>query len=275
MSNVNIPRLDSRAIKKLARDMAPTYALYHAGPEWFVEQFNGSFYFFPPDLGGDVLVRHPATRHADGTPLMVKADGILRIRDRYGLVYGKLAVEVNHPIYGYPMGRQLPVINADGKIDEESAENVINFFTKKFGPEAEDPKMALGILLLTGDPDTDALLKAEARRMWVNAHRAWATAERVNRLEQIKDWQRENPGRTDFPPMNASQRRAEEILLAAEEDRVISGLKYVCACGSYETDSEENFLKHKKIRHPENASAAAVVNPAKKRGRPRKNPVQP
>jgi hypothetical protein len=117
--------------------------------------------------------------------------------------------------------------------------------------------------------------------MWVEAHKQWALAERSNRLEQIKKWQSENPGRTDYPPMNTSQRRAEEILLSAEEDKIISGLRFVCACGTYETDSEVNFRKHKKIRHQEVPAAAPqvleaqpafqVVGPPKRgRGRPKK-----
>jgi hypothetical protein len=160
---------------------------------------------------------------------------------------------------------------------------VVQFFTKKFGVDAESPVMALGITMLTGDETVDAEIKKVSRKMWTEAHRAWAEQERSGRLEFISKWKAQNPGRTDFPPMNARQRRAEEILLAAEEDKVESPFRFVCECGGCETDKESVYDQHLRMRHPdwlreaaEEAKAAGALPPLpvkRPRGRPRKYPL--
>lgn len=278
MSSVELPRLDTAAVKRLAREHAPTYKLYNPAPEWFSEQYCGVWFYFPPDLGG-ILVNHPVQKDPEGKPLQVKADGILHVKDRYGKIYGKKATIVTHPEFGYTMGWALPVIDPEGKLEEESADKIVQFFVKKFGPEAESPVMALGITLLSGDPEVDETIKRESKKMWVAAHRAWAEQERATRMQEIAKWKEINPGRTDLPPMSARARRAEEILLAAEEDRNITTLRFVCECGGYETDDEIKFNKHVQIRHPQRRTAEANTTnedttlPKRPRGRPRKNPL--
>ena len=274
MSTLPTIRVDKDRVKKLAREMAPSYLLYNPAPEWFSEQYAGCWYYFPPDLGGEEFVAHPTLKAPDGAPLKVLANGILKVKDRYGYIYGKRAVPTTHPEYGYPMGYALPVTDKDGKIEEQSADKVVEFFTRKFGLDAESPIMALGLCLLSGDPEVDEIVKAQARKGWTEAHRAWAEGIRRNRVEQVEKYKKENPGRSDAPPMSAMQRKAEEILLNAEEDRVISTLAFVCEFGDYETDEQDSFEKHIRIRHPEKAKEAAAIAAAqagkRPRGRPRK-----
>lgn len=252
------PRLDKAHIKKLAREFAPSYQLYYPGRKWFKHEFNGNLYCFPPDLGGR-LVEHPALRlekkNADGTktfePVMVQANGILEIKDRYGVVYGKKAVPLYHPEYGYAMGYGLPIEDPEGKLEDETADKVVQYFTNKFGFEVDNPTMALGITLLTGNPELDESVKVESRKVYFRAQITWAEEERAKRLKDVAEWKINNPGRTDIPPMNTRQIEAEEILLQAEEDRKMSTFQYVCFCGAYETDDKGRFDRHMKIRHPE------------------------
>jgi hypothetical protein len=262
----SLPRLDRDAIKKIAREHAPSYLLYNPAPEWFSEMYNGTVYYFPPDLDGRD-VKHPVTG------AVVPADGTLRVKNRYGIIYGSRGVAA----YGYG----LPVVDSDGQIENETADKIVQFFTTKFGAEANDPIMRLGITLLTGDPIIDLDIKKTSRQMWRAANKAWAEAERQKRLEDLEKWKRSNPGRTDYPPMNARQRRAEEILLAAEEDRVVDHLKFVCPEGDYETDDEARFERHIQMRHPDlfakrEKEKALPPFPVKRpRGRPRKYPLHP
>jgi hypothetical protein len=150
----------------------------------------------------------------------------------------------------------------------------VEFFTKKFGPDAETPTMALNIVLLSGNEELDDQVKRQARKGWTEAHRAWAEGVRRNRIEQIEKFKKENPGRSDTPPMSTMQRKAEEVLLSAEEDRVVSTLAFVCSFGDYETDEQDLFEKHIRIRHPEQAKEAAEIAAAqlgkRGRGRPKK-----
>lgn len=272
MSSLPVLRVDKDRVKKLAREMAPSYLLYNPAPEWFSEQYNGCWYYFPPDLGGEEFVTHPNLKNPDGTLLKVLANGILKVRDRYGLIYGKRAVPTTHPEYGYPMGWALPVIEKDGKIEEQSADKVVEFFTKKFGIEAESPIMALGICLLSGEPDLDEEIKRQARKLWTEAHRAWAEGVRRNRIEQIEKYKKDNPGQEYLPPMSPRQRKAEEILMNAVEDRVISSLAFACEFGDYETDDQEMFEKHIRLRHPDKAKEAAAMAAAQAGKRPRGRP---
>lgn len=297
---VTLPRLDKAQIKKIARAHAPAYKLYHGGRKWFKHEYSGNMYWFPPDLGGK-LVEHPAyrteKRQEDGTitlePVLVKADGILEVRDRYGVIYGKRAVPVTHPVYGYSMGWGLPVEDPEGKLEEESADKVVTFFTSKFGIEVDNPTMALGITLLTGDPETDEDIKRESRKIHLTALMAWAEAERSKRMLDVAEWKAKNPGRNDVPPMNPRQIEAEEILMLAEEDKRMSTFSYACSCGGYETDDKEKFDRHVRLRHPERfapapetfesrdpyeevgAFIAEPVTPAKKRGRPKGSTNKP
>jgi hypothetical protein len=268
--NPNI-RVDREAVKKLAREMAPAYSLYNPSPDWFVEQYNGSMYYFPPDLGG-ALSAHPAFKTPDGSPIMVKGDGILRVKDRYGLKYGKRAIPLYHPEYGYPMGYGLPVENKDAKIEEESADKVVIFFTQKFGIDAVEPTMAIGITLLSGNEEVDEQVKAESKKAWVEAHRQWAEGVRSNRVAQVKKWRDDHPGKLDAPPMSARQRRAEEILMSAEEHRVVSSLQFICEHGDFETDDQDLFMKHITLRHPEKAREIELLVAEQRAKRPRGRP---
>lgn len=264
-------RVDREAVKKLAREMSPGYSLYNPSPDWFVEQYNGTMYYFPPDLGG-IMVPHPALKGPDGDFVKVKADGILKVRDRYGLRYGKRAVPLYHPEYGYPMGYGLPVENKDAKIEEESADKVVIFFTQKFGIDAIEPTMAVGITLLSGNTEVDDQVKVEAKKAWIEAHRQWAEGVRANRVAQVKKYLDEHPGRKDAPPMSARQRRAEEILMSAEEHRAVSSLQFICEYGDFETDDQDLFVKHIGIRHPEKLREIEQLLSEQKTKRPRGRP---
>lgn len=272
MSGVVLPRLDRESIKRISRELAPAYLLYHPGKNWFAAQYGGSFYYFPPDLGG-VLVDHPQLREASGEPKQVPADGILAVRDRYGIIYEEKATAK----WGYARG----IKEANAKIDEETADKVVTFFTGKYGEGAESPLMTLGIVLLTGDPKIDAQIKLLSKEMANKARLSWANQERETRLTELDKWKKLNPNRTDYPPMNPRQIEAEEILLTFEVGRSASKYAYVCECGGFESNDTALFMQHQKVRHPEAVKQAVAVvenvlpaEPVKRgRGRPRKNPL--
>lgn len=255
-----LPKLDKDSIKRLARQLSPAYLLYYPGRKWLIEQYNGTFFYFPPDLGGE-LVEHPAFREADGSAKMVVADGILSVKDRYGVLYD--------PIATAKWGYNRPVKDADGKIDEETADKVVTFFTTNFGDNAFSPTMSIGLTMLTGDNVLDVAIKAQSKKLWLKSQSAWALQERSNRQEQLAKWKKENPGRADFPPMNPRQIEAEEVLLDTENIKLGSKFKFICEFGDYETDSEEKFEQHFSVRHPEQ-EIENVLTVKRGRGRPKK-----
>jgi len=274
MSSIQLPSLEPAEVKRRLRESAPTFLVYNPAPEWFAPQYNGSFFYFPPSLGDDIFVDHPTIRDDNGKVLKVRADGILKIKDRYGVIYGKEAKPCYHPVYGYSIGWARPIADAQGKIEEETADRVVQFLTTKYGAQALDPSMRLGLTLLSGDPEVDKPIKLAARALWAEAHRAWAEGVRQGRLQFLEKWRHDNPGRTDFPPMSARERKAEEILLQVEEAKVASSLHFICSHGDFETDNEGLYKKHIKVRHPSEEDKKEVA-PLVKRGpgRPRKYPL--
>jgi hypothetical protein len=249
MKTLQLPNLDQKAIKRKARELAPSYELYYPGKTWFVTTFGGNYFAFPPDLNGK-MVDHPFLKDADGTAKKVPADGILRIKDRYGNIYSKKAKPTVHPIYGYPMGMALAIEDPDGKLEEESADKVVMFFTRKFGVGAIDPAMAIGITLLTGNYEEDVQIKKASQHMYTNSQKKWAEAERASRLEELDRWKKLHPNQTNYPAMTYGQRRAEEILLQAAETVAASSMRFVCPEGDFETDESSLFEKHIALRHP-------------------------
>lgn len=262
-----LPKLDRDSIKKLARQLSPAYLLYYPGHKWLVEQFAGTVFFFKPDLGGKEIP-HMVEKNEDGSPKMVKADGVMEVRDRYGVLY--------EPIATAKWGYSRPIKDLDGKIEEETADKVITYFTTKFGENAATPEMAIGLTMLTGDDVVDAEIKKVSKRLFLKSQLAWAEKERSTRQEDIAKWKRNHPGQTEgLPPMNARQIEAETLLLQGETLASGSQYAFICQFGDFETDDEALFNKHFAIRHPQAEEAAdaevaesAVSRP--KRGRPRK-----
>jgi len=207
------------------RAVIPGLKLYRPSPDWWSLPFAGQDLWMPPDLPGEPMVAHP-TRMKDGRPLMVKANGILEVRDRYG-----------------------------PQLDEK---------TKKpagFGPtKGEDAlsqaKHALrkhqqhGVTLLRGDA-TDEQRKKKARAMFKQYQRMWAEAQVAARAKYVKNF-KNLPKNAGLDPRDPSRLQvlAQEIL----DDLLDSGIKtfrYTCESRCYATNDLSKFERHLRLRHPE------------------------
>jgi hypothetical protein len=262
--------------KKRVRENAAVYKLYWPGDQWFEDECDGHIWRIPPDLGGKV-VAHPVGRDEQGRPTQVVADGIVDVHNRYGYIYGTKSVPVN----GY---WQRPILDRDGQIPGQTAEEIVSFFVKKHE--------RLGLTELTGDAEMDLAIRAEARAKWLKANREWAQNEINARGEEVTTFQKRNPGASlaGMPGMKDSQRRAEKVLmLLAKNDEGGKG-KYVCDKDGYDTNDADDFEMHQQVRHgkpveapevkapepePDMAEVENVIEPIVKRGpgRPRKDAV--
>jgi len=219
-------------VAKRLRQSAPTLALYYPGQDWLAVEHNGTIRWLAPDLGGQ-LTKHPATGET------VKADGVTAVQDRYGAIYGEKA----EPIDGYYQRRML---SKDGPIEEETAYKAVSFLVTKW--------QHVGLVMLSGDPEQDKLIKKEAKSMWFKSEVSLAEAETKARLDFVAKWRRENPGRVDIPPPTRAQRRAEELLLMAEAEVSRVDTPYRCQHGCYEGNDWNLFSRHMKVRHAESVN---------------------
>jgi hypothetical protein len=218
-----------------ARQNAAAYKLYWPGDQWFEDECDGHIWRIPPDLGGKE-VNHPVARDEMNRPTKIIADGVCDVRNRYGVIYGKRCV----PTSG---GWALPILERDGQIPGQTAEEIVTFFTKKHE--------RLGLVELTGDPNMDESIRSEARGKWLKANREWAQQELNARSEEVVTFQKKNPGASlaGMPGMKDSQRRAEKVLMMlARNDEGGKG-KYVCDKDGYDTNEADDFEMHQQIRH--------------------------
>jgi hypothetical protein len=232
-----------------------TFEVYWAGRDWLFTQYAGIFYEIPPDLDGR-MIAHPYRRNSsDMTPLMVRADGRLEIRDRIG---------------------------SDGEVTKDgSAQDIAAFLVEKH--------FRHGLALLGQGPEKDARAIAYAKQQAKEAKRLACEADTDAWKAHIKKWL-ESPANKGKPLPVPPQRIADaQDYLDDLATEVVEEFKYTCqVCGSIRTNDFERYARHMKASHgedvapPEATSAAppeasggpAEVPVKKRRGRPPKNKAE-
>jgi len=207
------------------RAVIPGLKLYRPSPDWWALEFAGRNLWMPPELPGEPMVPHP-TEKKDGRPLMVKANGTLEVRDRYG-----------------------------PQLDEK---------TKKpagFGPaKGEDAlsqaKHALrkhqqhGVTLLRGDA-SDEQRKKKALAMFMQHQRTWAEAQVAAYAKRRENFKKQDKNKgLAVPQASPRQKLAQEILDELMEQGSKT-FKYACENRCYSTNDLEKFERHLRVRHPE------------------------
>lgn len=205
-------------LTRQVRDAFPGYRLYRWGSDFWRQEFGGNQYRFPPDLGGK-LIPDP-----DKPGEMVKADGILLIKDRVGTIYNA-------------KGKATGI----GPVEHETAFHQVLFFADNYAE--------YGVVWLKGD-HTDVEQRAESRKRVMAAMRRSAEAEIRARHEFIDKWQKSNPGTplASCPPPTPRQIEAQELLDQLVEDRR-DHYGYVCECQMYATNDFVSYERHARLRH--------------------------
>lgn len=219
----NIPT-DAEIVDDI-RSMVPGLNLYRPSPDWWSFDFGGQEYYMPPDLPGEPMVPHP-TKTKDGRAVMVKANGILEVRDRYG----PLLDPKTKKAAGW------------GPVPGETALAIAKLALRKHQMH--------GVALLRGD-ETDVKRKKNALAMFMQHQRQWAEAQVQARAKYVKNF-RENKKNEGLDPRDPSplQVLAQEIL----DDLLDSGTKtfrYACNSRCYATNDLSKFERHLRLRHPE------------------------
>jgi hypothetical protein len=192
--------------------------LYSPHNKWRRAQALGGVVWFPPDLEGKV-VQHPFLTDPNGEPVLVKANGRVEVKDRYGYVYYRkaglkprmamlngqdaLAIAV-HLVQKWPDIVELSGESSDGKLIEQAKRN----YRK--------------------------MIATQAQRTW------------NGRQRDIAIFRKENPGQ-DPPPPTTRQREAREILDASEGDRPWK--EFVCRHCWLDWDELEKYQGHMLKKH--------------------------
>lgn len=203
--------------------------LYSPHKKWRRVQALGGVVWFPPDLEGRVE-QHPFLTAANGEPELIKCNGRVEVRDRYGYVYTRnakvrprmammggqdaLAIAV-HLVQKWPDIVELSGEASDGKLIEQAKRN----YRK--------------------------MIATQAQRTW------------NGRLRDLAIFKKENPG-MDPPPPSARQREAREILDASEADRPWK--TFVCRHCWLDWDELEKYQAHMLKKHN-----VTVEDPTKKK----------
>ena len=207
------------------RAVIPGLKLYRPSPDWWSLPFGGQDLWMPPDLPGQPMVAHP-TKTRDGRSVMVKADGILEVRDRYGPQLDKKTRK--------PAG---------------------------FGPtEGEDAlaqaKHALrkhqqhGVTLLRGDA-SDEKRKEKARRMFKQYQRIWAEAQVAAYAKRRENFKKLDKNKGLEPPVASPLQKLAQEILDELMDEGSKTFKYACDTRCYSTNDLAQFERHLRLRHPE------------------------
>lgn len=207
------------------RHYAPAMHLYQGSPEWLFMEIHGRMYHMPPDLGGR-LVEHPVKQQPDGRPVMVPADGLLAVRDVYGILRDKR--NFNRP-------------TGVGLLEGQDSGAVVMFAVENYQER--------GVVWLRGD-ETDDVRKAASKKLYSRFIRGWAEQQRSARQEAVRNFQSkpENKGLVP-PPPTPIQQRAQEILdnLAIEKRE---GHEFICnVCYGWEGSKFEKYAIHMKAAH--------------------------
>lgn len=192
--------------------------LYSPHKKWRRLQALGGTVWFPPDLEGKV-VQHPALREKNGEPVLVKANGRVEVRDRYGFVYS----------------RNAKVRPRMAMMTGQDALAIAVHLVQKWPDIAE----------LSGGPEDRGLIESAKRNhrkmVATQAQRTWNS--RVNFLAV---WRKENPGQ-DPPPPTARQREAREILDASEQEQPWK--TFVCRHCWLDWEEMDKYAAHMKKKH--------------------------
>lgn len=233
MSSVAIP--SAADLQTRVRRSLPKLLMYNPAEEWFVYEYGGVPYYFPPDLGEGRTTKHPVSGE------IVPADGRLAVSSRFGPLL--------HPTSRKPIG--------NGSVPSHTAELIVTFFCENFAVR--------GITFLEGEPSIDKPRMEAAKKVYRNWRRASAQEVQNARAEFVNNWlnQPNNKGRIP-PPPTPLQIQAQEFLDAMAEERR-SEMAYVCQFGCYETNDWKNYARHMRVAHsqvvtpPETVIEDAVV----------------
>ena len=207
------------------RSVVPGLRLYRPSPDWWSFEFSGSRLYMPPDLPGQPEVPHPTLKE-NGRAVMVKANGLLEVHDRYGPLLD--------PKTRKPSGH--------GPVPGETALAQAKLAVRKHQQH--------GLTLLRGDA-SDATRKAKAQAMFLQHQRLWAESQVSARAKYVENF-RKNKKNQGLDPRDPSplQALAQEIL----DDLLDSGTKtfrYACDSRCYATNDLSKFERHLRLRHPE------------------------
>lgn len=225
------------------------WQIYNGREDWFECQVNGRFFHFPPDLGDDSEVEHPIENDKAGNPLMVKANGLLRIVD----VVGRAYVQTKNGPTSIPTN-SLKQINGS----REVATFIINNYGK------------FGLCLMSGTIQ-DARKKENAKKLFVESQREKDKQDVGAYEASFASWRKNHPDQTPNPPPE-SIRLAKERLDEYEASRQ-SVYMYVCPCGTHATNNFESYARHNRVNHGKIVKPNEIVEetPAKRGpGRPPK-----
>lgn len=236
----------------------PARYVFNPASEWVVVPFGRQVLIFPPDLPGAPLVAHPAER-IDGKPVMVPANGTLKVQDNFGPVLDtktRMFLKGIRPIQG------------------ESADDFLRFIagTTKYRNN--------GFTWLRNDGQ-DEQRKRDAKKLYQSARRGWAEQELATRAETVANFKK-LPGSAGqpLPPPKPTQIEAQEFLDSLLTQQAGVGTLYSCEHGcAVATNDFAKYAAHMKARHKEDvaedasevsADDLAADQVKRKPGRPRK-----
>ena len=220
---------------QLAQDIRrfkPAMYLYQGSSEWLPMEIFGTTFWIPPHLEGEPAVEHPTRRIMDpatGNPLgpeIVKADGLMAVRDVYGILRDKKMM--NRPI-------------GVGLLEGQDAGAIVMFAVENYGER--------GVVWLRGD-ETDDQRKGVSRKLYSRFIRGWAENERATRAAFVAKFEENvaNKGRIP-PPPTQNQIRAQEILDTLSVERR-TGAEYICTLAyDWEGNTWEKYARHMKAAH--------------------------
>lgn len=206
--------------------------LYSPHREWRRARALGGVVWFPPDLEGK-LVPHPILRDRSNEPEIVKANGRVEVRDRYGYVYS----------------RNAKVRPRMAMMSGQDALAIAVHLVQKW-PD---------IVELSGGAEDRGLIesaKRNHRKMIVTqAQRTWNS-----RIGFLALWRKENPGQ-DPPPPTRRQREAREVLDASEQEQPWK--TFVCRHCWMDWDELAAYQAHMQKKHN-----ITIEDPTKKKAAP-------
>lgn len=235
------------------RQASPPRTIYQPAPEWVTVEMGGKITFFPPDLPGAPLVVHPAFRE-NGKPVMVRANGTLDVRDKYGPVFDSKSRKIK------------PGIRL---LKGETANDFLLFIG------SSEKYQGAGFTWLHGDEKDEGRKKAAKARYQI-ARRKQAEQEVQSRAETVANFNKlpQNQGQTP-PPPTQRQIEAQEFLddIRAEGRE---GFDYVCRHGcAVQTNDFAKYARHMRVTHKETVEQETdvpeeIVVEKRKPGRPAK-----
>jgi hypothetical protein len=179
---------DPRDLAKEIHAHMPGLTLYSGAKTWTKLRVFGRPEHFPPDLGGK-LSEHPWLRDKTGSPVFVRCDGKLTVRDRHGILRDRRGNETGF-----------------GPLRGENVTAIVTYVTSH----------CAHIVWLRGDAEDKARMQ-RARENWHKNH-VGAARDIVRTFREATDkFVRENPGLTPKGPTERV-REAQKLVKASEQD---------------------------------------------------------